>query len=67
MAVAMIECRPLDGKVSWCKFCGKTGDTKPTGAYIATGSEYFDIQKAKTYYYDAAGSSGNEWVTPSSS
>jgi len=67
MAVCMIHCEPIDGKLSYCKFAGKTADTKPTGDWIATGSEYFDIQKAKTYYYDSAGSSGSEWVTPSSS
>ena len=46
------------------KFAGKTGDTKPVGNNIATGSEYFDIQTGITYYYDSTGTTGNEWINP---
>lgn len=64
MAVSMIVCKPIDGENDYVEFAGKTGDTKPVGNYV-TGSKYFDIQTGKTYYYDAAGSSGSEWIDPS--
>lgn len=66
MAVSMNVCVPLDGKLCYVEFAGKTADTKPVGDY-ATGSKFFNIQTGKTYYYDAAGTTGNEWIDPTAS
>ena len=56
------EC--LDFGLHYFKFAGKTGDTKPVASNICTGSEYFDIQTGKTYYYDEDGDTGSEWIDP---
>lgn len=54
----------LDFGVHFCEFAGKSTDDKPTGNPICTGSEFFEIDTGKTYYYDEDGDTGSEWVDP---
>ena len=54
----------LDFGLHYYEFAGKTADTKPVADDICTGSKFFDIQTGKTYYYDEAGTTGNEWIDP---
>lgn len=63
MAVRQLVYKYIDGAVAYCEFAGKTADEKPTGG-IATGSKFLDIQTGKVFYYDEAGTSGNEWIDP---
>lgn len=63
MAVRELAYEFLDGSVAYRKFAGKSTDTKPTGG-IATGSQFFEINTGKTYYYDEDGAEGSEWVDP---
>ena len=62
--VRIIEEKFLAVGLHYYKFAGKTGDTKPVADDICTGSQYLDIQTGKTYYYDEAGTTGNEWIDP---
>ena len=63
MAVRLIYDEYLDGSARYVKFAGKSTDDKPVGAY-ATGSEFFEVNTGKTYYFDEEGNTGEEWVDP---
>jgi len=62
--VRMVEDVCLDFGVHYCEFRGLSTDTKPTGSSICTGSEFFEIDTGKTYYYDEEADAGSEWVDP---
>lgn len=51
----------IDG-VSYYEFSGKSTDTKPTFAGIATGSLFAEIDTGDVYAYDEEGAAGSEWV-----
>ena len=62
--VRLINDECLDFGVHYCVFAGKSTDDKPTGNPICTGSEFFEIDTGKTYYYDEDAEAGSEWVDP---
>ena len=65
MAVQLIKDEILSVGLHYREYAGKTADTKPVAADTCTGSKFFNIQTGVTSYYDAAASSGSEWITPS--
>ena len=51
----------INGK-SYMKFAGKDTDTKPEADYIATGSEFWEINTKTVYLYDETGDAGSKWI-----
>ena len=62
--VRMIDDSCLDFGLHYCTFAGKSTDDKPVSGTLATGSEFFEIDTGKTYYYDEEADAGSEWVDP---
>ena len=48
---------------SLSKLIGLSTDTKPT-TNIVNGSEFFEMDTGKTYFFNADASAGEEWVNP---
>ena len=44
------------------EFSGRSEDTKPTFAGIATGSLFHEVDTKKVYAYDEDADSGEEWI-----
>lgn len=42
-------------------FFGLSTDTKPTGADVANGSAFIELDAGKLYFYDADGAQWLEW------
>lgn len=42
-------------------FFGLSTDTKPTGAEVANGSCFLEMDTSKIYFYDADGAEWQEW------
>ena len=42
-------------------YFGLSGDTKPTGADVANGSVFLEMNTGKIYFYDAANAQWLEW------
>lgn len=42
-------------------FFGLSTDTKPTGAEVANGSCFLELDTSKIYFYDADGGQWLEW------
>lgn len=53
----------IEWNKSYCKLAGLSTDTKPVDG-IVTGSEFFEVNTGKTYYFDEEGDTGSEWVDP---
>ena len=53
----------IDSGVAYEKMAGLSTDDKPV-AGLCTGSEFFEIDTGKTFYFDEDGAEGKEWVDP---
>ena len=51
----------IDG-VSYYEFSGKSTDTKPTFAGIATGSLFLEVDTGDVYAYDEEGAVDAKWL-----
>ena len=51
----------VNGK-SYMKFAGNENDTKPEADYIATGSEFWEVDTKTVYLYNEEGDAGSKWV-----
>ena len=57
----LLERKFLDNGRHYCKFAGKSTDTKPV-SYYATGSTFLEVDTGDVYAYDAEGEAGSEWL-----
>lgn len=56
----------VEAGTNYKEIAGHSDDTKPVTG-LATGSQFFEIDTGKTYYFDEDGTTGNEWVDPTAS
>lgn len=61
VTVSMIEQRQIGSGQTWCDGVCLSTDTKPTGEYIANGSQLKELDTSKLYFYDSDNGVWREW------